>query len=159
MNCAFSYEFKLPGVHKVKAEVAGRVCQELSESEGGLTPQRLVDVSRDNDAPLHNEFEWDDDLAAELYRRGQAAKLIRDIVIVREDGDPHKDRQFVITNQRESAYVQLDVALSNEDWKANLLKQAKNDMISFIAKYRRLQELTQVIEPMKDLIDLLNESV
>ena len=158
MNCAFSYEFKLPGVHKVNAEVAGRICQELSESDGGLTPQRLVDVSRDKDHPLHKEFEWDDSLAAEMYRKSQAAKLIRDIVIVREDGDTHKDRQFVITNQREGSYVRLDVALSNEDWKGNLLKQAKNDMVSFIAKYRRLQELTDVIEPMKDLIDLLNES-
>lgn len=158
MNCAFSYEFKLPGVHKVKAEVAGRICQELSESDGGLTPQRLVDVSRDEAHPLHKEFEWDDSLAAEMYRRSQAAKLIRDIVIVREDGDKHKDRQFVITNQREGSYVRMDVALNNEDWKDNLLKQAKNDMISFIAKYRRLQELTNVIEPMKDLLDLLNES-
>ena len=158
MNCAFSYEFKLPGVHKVKAEDAGRICKELSESDGGLTPQRLVDVSRDENHPLHMEFEWDDSLAAEMYRRSQAAKLIRDIVIVRNDGDPHKDRQFVITSQRESAYVQLDVALNNEDWKQNLLKQAKNDMIAFIAKYRRLQELTSVVEPMKDLLDLLNES-
>ena len=158
MNCAFSYEFKLPGIHKVKAEIAGRICQELSESEGGLTPQRLEDISRDVNHPLHNEFEWNDSLAAEMYRRSQAARLIRDIVIVRENDNAHKDRQFVITNQRESAYVQLDVALSNEDWKSNLLKQARNDMVSFIAKYRRLQELTNVIEPMKDLIDLLNET-
>ena len=158
MNCAFSYQFKLPGIHKVNAEDAGMICKELSESEGGLTPQRLVDVSREKNHPLHKEFEWDDNLAAEMYRRSQAAKLIRDIVIVREDGDPHKDRQFVITNQRESVYVQLENALSNDDWKNNLLKQAKNDMVSFIAKYRRLHELAQVIEPMKDLIELLNES-
>ena len=64
----------------------------------------------------------------------------------------------MITNQRESVYVQLENALSNDDWKNNLLKQAKNDMVSFIAKYRRLHELAQVIEPMKDLIELLNES-
>ena len=158
MNCAFSYQFKLPGVHKVSAEDAGRICKELSESDGGLTPQRLVDVSRDENAPLHKEFEWNDGIAAELYRRSQASKLIRDIVIVREDDAVHKDRQFVITNQRESVYVQMETALNNEDWKNNLLKQAKNDMIAFVAKYRRLQELTQVIEPMKDLIDMLNES-
>ena len=158
MNCAFSYEFKLPGIHRVSAEDAGRICKELSESEGGLTPQRLVDVSRDNDAPLHNEFEWDDGIAAELYRRSQASKLIRDIVIVRDENAPHKDRQFVITNQRESVYVPMEIALTNEEWKDNLLKQAKNDMVSFVAKYRRLQELANVIEPMTALLDLLNGS-
>ena len=158
MNCAFSYEFKLPGIHRVSAEDAGRICKELSESEGGLTPQRLVDVSRDNDAPLHNEFEWDDGIAAELYRRSQASKLIRDIVIVRDENAPHKDRQFVITNQRESVYVPMEIALTNEEWKDNLLKQAKNDMVSFVAKYRRLQELANVIEPMTALLDMLNGS-
>lgn len=153
-KCAFSYEFKLPGVHKVKAADAGRICKELSESEGGLTPQRLVDVSRDKNHPLHNEFEWDDDVAAEMYRRSQAAKLIRDIVIVRNDDD-HRDRQFVITDQRNSVYVEMHDALSNEDWKNNLLKQSRNDMVAFIAKYRRLQELANVIEPMEVLLDLL----
>lgn len=154
MNCAFSYEFKLPGVHKVSADDAGRICKELSESEGGLTPQRLVDVSRDASHPLHAEFEWNDDLAAEMYRRSQAAKLIRDIVIVRNDDD-HRDRQFVITDQRNSVYVEIHDALNNEKWKNNLLKQAKNDMIAFIAKYRRLKELTDVIDPMETLLDLL----
>ena len=44
--------------HKVDAEVAGRVCEEL-ERNGGLTAERLVEASRPEDAPLHKEFEWD----------------------------------------------------------------------------------------------------
>ena len=62
-ECAFSYRYKFDGLHKVSADIAGRVLQELSESENGLTPQGIVDVSRDVNHPLHNEFEWDNTVA------------------------------------------------------------------------------------------------
>ena len=154
-ECAFSYRYKFNGLHKVSADIAGQVCQELNESEGGLTPQKLVDVSRDVNHPLHAEFEWDDSIAAEAYRITQAKQLIRDITIVHDEEEKKADRGFVITPGGNHVYVPLHDALSNEEWKNNLLLSAKRDMITFIAKYRRLQELTNVIEPMETLLDLL----
>ena len=154
-NCAFTYRYRVSGLNKVSAEVAGKICQELTESEGGLTPQRLVDVSRDTNHPLHCEFEWNDSIAAESYRIIQAQKLIRNITIVRDEDEKKSDRGFVITPGRDSTYVPLNDALNNDVWRENLLSAAKRDMIAFIAKYRRLQELTAVIEPMTDLVELL----
>lgn len=152
---AFSYRYKIEGLHKVSAEIAGKICQELTESEDGLTPQRLVDISRDENHPLHKEFEWDDSIAAEAYRVVQAKQLIRDITIVKDETEKKNDRGFVITPGQNHVYVPLHDALSNEVWKNNLLEAAKRDMISFVAKYRRLSELTKVIEPMTDLLELL----
>lgn len=154
-ECAFSYKYKFDGLHKVSADIAGRICQELNESEGGLTPQKLVDVSRDINHPLHGEFEWDDSIAAEAYRVTQAKQLIRDITIVRDEEEKKSDRGFVITPGGNHVYVPLHDALNNQTWKENLLSAAKRDMIAFIAKYRRLQELANVIEPMETLLDLL----
>jgi hypothetical protein len=154
-NCAFSYRYKFDGLHKVSAEIAGKICQELSETEEGLTPQKLVEVSRDESHPLHGEFEWDDAVAAEAYRITQAKQLIRDIVIVKNDAEK-RDRGFVITPGRNHVYVPLNNALNNEEWKNNLLNAAKRDMIAFIAKYRRLKELSDVVEPMMNLLDLLD---
>lgn len=154
-ECAFSYRYKFDGLHKVSAEVAGKILQELTETEDGLTPQKLVDVSRDVNHPLHGEFEWDDTIAAEAYRVVQAKQLIRDITIVRDETQKKNDRGFVITPGQNHVYVPLQDALNNEEWKNNLLAAAKRDMIAFIAKYRRLRELTDVIEPMETLLDLL----
>lgn len=151
---AFSYRYKFDGMHKVSAEIAGKICQELSETDGGLTPQKLVDISRDANHPLHKEFEWDDAVAAEAYRITQAKQLIRDIMIIKDE-DTKKDRGFVITPGGNHVYVPLNDALNNEEWKNNLLNAAKRDMIAFIAKYRRLRELSDVIEPMTSLLDLL----
>lgn len=154
-ECAFTYKYKFDGLHKVSAEVAGRICQELTETKEGLTPQKLVDVSRDVNHPLHGEFEWDDSVAAEAYRIVQAKQLIRDITIVKDEAEKKNDRGFVITPGQNHVYVPLHDALNNEVWKDNLLNAAKRDMIAFIAKYRRLKELVNIIEPMETLLDLL----
>lgn len=73
------YEWKdLASVRNIKADaqVAGEVCEEL-EREGRLTPENLVEVSKDENAPLHNEFEWNDATAAKKYRRSQAQFIIK----------------------------------------------------------------------------------
>lgn len=146
---AYTYSYgAVAGLFKNSANVAGPVCQKLRESEQGLTPQSLVDASRDINAPLHNEFEWDDSVAAENYRKEQAKNIIRHLIIVRTDIQEvrkAKDRAFVSTGENNNAYVKLDEALSNEVWKKNLLAAAKKDMKIFVAKYRRLAELSGII--------------
>lgn len=52
------------------------------ERNGEVKPEWLVKAARDEDHPAHNEFEWDDSIAGEQYRLGQAAALIRRIRIV-----------------------------------------------------------------------------
>lgn len=152
---AYSYEYKMPGLIKAPAEVAGEICQRLSESEAGLTPATLLDASRDADSPLHNEFEWRDNVAAEKYRLQQAQKIILNlrIKVERQDGTVESERGFVITPGGKSAYVTLSAALSNEKWRQNLLAQAKEEMMIFMSKYRRLEELAEVNTAIQDYLD------
>lgn len=42
-----------------------------------LTPALVVETARDPEHPLHQRFEWDDEVAGEKYRKEQARKLIR----------------------------------------------------------------------------------
>lgn len=163
-----TYAFKIPGLFKVSADVAGQVCKNLSETEGGLTPGRLVDISRAKDAPLHNEFEWDDAVAGEKYREQQAQRLIQQLIIVKSDSETERkvklerkekeekeahDRGFVSTGENNARYVTLSNALSNDQWRNNLLKAAKKDSEAFIYKYHRLAELANIIKDMQDFID------
>lgn len=162
MGQAFEYKYRVNGLVKVPAEVTGRVCKDLIDKDGSVTPERLVEVSKPKNAPLHNEFEWNDTTAAQKYREEQARQIIKNIVIIEipEDTDELKqvkcwvnsDRAFVPTDERLHKYVTIDTALSTESWKDNLLKAARRDMISFITKYRRLTELNKVIEDMKNFL-------
>lgn len=151
---AFTYEYRVPGLFKAPAEVAGAICQQLTDSATGLSPATLLDASRDSTAPLHDEFEWRDDVAAEKYRLGQAQKIIQNlrIVVTRQDGTEEKERSFVITPGGKSAYVTLNAAFTNEEWRSNLLKQAREDAEVFLAKYRRLEELADVATAMHDFM-------
>lgn len=174
----YEFQLKMAGLHKVSAEVAGQVCVTLANSTGGLTPKRLVEASRDEQAPLHAEFEWDDTVAGELYREQQAQTLIQHLVIVESDSEkerqiklvkkeqeetkPHSDptekdttthdRGFVSTGERNNRYVELFSALTNEVWRKNLLDAARRDARTFIAKYHRLEELSKIIDDMNDFL-------
>lgn len=154
---AYSYSYgAVSKLFKNSAEIAGPICQKLRESPQGLTPHSLVEASRDVNAPLHNEFEWNDSVAAEKFREQQAACIIRHLIIVRTDIEEVRkshDRAFVSTGENNTVYVPLDEALSTEKWKNNLLKQAKLDAERFVAKYNRLEELAGVIKEIRGFLD------
>ena len=161
---AFEYRYRISGLFKTPAEVAGAVCQQLTKTKDGLTPKTLVDVSRPENAPLHREFEWNNDTAAEKYREEQAKKIIRNVVIVEVEEkqneknnivrivDKPMDRGFVSTGENNHQYVSLATALSNNTWRDNLLESAKRDMRSFTVKYGRLQELARIIDDINDFL-------
>ena len=73
------YQWKAGAVVKASAEDAGAQCEALSRA-GKLTPAALVDLNRPEDAPLHNAFEWRDDVAAEKYRESQARYIILSLI-------------------------------------------------------------------------------
>ena len=163
MGQAFEYKYRVNGLVKAPAEVTGKICKDLIDKNGSVTPEKLVEVSKPEEAPLHNEFEWDNTVAAQKYREEQARQIIKNIVIIEvpeETEEPkqvrcwvNSDRAFVSTDERLHKYVTIDTALSTEDWKNNLLKAAQKDMASFITKYKRLTELSKIIEDMNDFLE------
>jgi hypothetical protein len=85
----------------INAQVAGEALARLTSEQGGrLTPEFVIEASRPPDAPLHKCFTWNDEKAADLYRRVEAHKLIRSVRVVREKaGEPAAQvvRAFVPT--------------------------------------------------------------
>ena len=144
------YDWKKGAVHKVSAQVAGEVCAEL-EARGELNAENLVEISKPEDAPLHDEFEWNDRIAAEKYRNVQASAILRHLVINREDKEPVRAYIQVVT--RQSNYESIQVIVENADKHEALLKQALRELDWFKKKYSILSEL----KPVLDAIDSLEE--
>ena len=78
------YKWKIPGVIPVDAQTAGEELQRIYQEKGGLNPSDIVEESRNDSAPLHPCFEWDDEIAAEKYRQTQAMQIVRSIVTIQE---------------------------------------------------------------------------
>jgi hypothetical protein len=137
----------------VDANIAGAVCEQLEE-RGELTAERLVDVSRPEDAPLHRAFEWNDAIAAEKYRVEQARYIIRSLVVVVETADEARPIRAYFTTEVKR-YENINVIMQSEDKRRKLLQAAKRELEAFKAKYKALTELSKVFEA----IDTVAEAV
>ena len=148
------YKWKPATCIKTPASIAGAVFEELAETVG-LTPKNLVDASREESAPLHKEFEWDDSIAAEKYRENQAGHMIRSITIETQSAEPDSKsieiRAFFPVGAEE--YEHITVISSDDEKKANLLQQALRELSWFKKKYECLCELHQLIEAIDILLE------
>lgn len=148
-----SYTFRKGFAHKVDANVAGAVCDEL-EKKGRLTAEELVNVSRPEDAPLHGEFEWDDAVAGENWRRQQARCIINSLVVVAPETNKEVRKFFNIV-AADRKYESVETIMQNVDKRDALLRDAMRDLSALRKKYACLTELSKVF----DAIDGLENAV
>lgn len=124
----------------------------LAEKYGrALQPAEIVGEARAEASPLHGWFDWDDSEAAAKWRLHQARQLV---VTVQIEWPEAKDpiRAFVsLKSDRESSggYRMAVDVLSDPERRAELLADARSDMLTFRAKYRALSELAAVFEAME----------
>ena len=101
--------------------VAAVELQRIEQKYGYLTPEFVVDEARPEGSPIHSRFEWDDSVAGEAYRRGQARQLIR-IVVVKNDEDVSP--MFVhVTTEDGPRYMSASVVVKDEDLYASALQE------------------------------------
>ena len=146
------YEWKTASYIKVDANVAGKQCEEL-EKTVGLTAKNLLDANRDENAPLHNEFEWQDDIAAERYRENQARHIIACLCVRAETttGEQSEPVRAFLKTEPESEYQSLNVILQSADSHSAMLATALKELKAFQNKYKMLSELKPLFDVMEDI--------
>ena len=136
------------------AQQVGELCEELKNTVG-LSPQTLLDASRSEDALLHNEFEWDDEVAAEKYRLKQAQGIIVNLkVIPTEKEEP--TRAFEVIDHsygKSSGYESVVDVMSDDEKRQRLLASAKQELSWFREKYKTLKELAEVMKAIDEVCD------
>ena len=91
-------------------------------------------------------------MAAEAYREGQAAHIIRCIVIKTEEAPKVPVRAFVRVTEPSGDYTPIQVAMKNDDMMERLMSSARKEMECFVQKYGDLEELSSVIESMNNVL-------
>ncbi len=115
-----------------------------------ITPQNVVDLARNENSVIHNDFEWNDTVAGEKYRNIQARQMIQNFVIVREDKEAEPIRALQISTTV-NEYKPVEIILRNEDEYQSLLKRAKGELEAFKRRYQTLTELEPIFEAMKQI--------
>jgi len=115
-----------------------------------ITPQNVVDLARNEDSTIHNDFEWNDEVAGEKYRIIQAREMIRNFSIIQENKKSEPVRAFQISTTV-NEYKPVKIILRNEDEYQSLLKRALRELEAFKRRYNTLAELEPIFEAMKEL--------
>lgn len=149
----------------VTAETAANTIIDLQRSLGkdSITAKELLDASRDETAPLHSCFEWEDSVAAEQYRIYQARHLIGSIEIEYVKNDTPtplaRSRYFinVVSNapKVQGKFATIDVAFNNDDYRVAVLKNALRELRAFQNKYSSYKELASVFKSIDDFADAI----
>lgn len=123
---------------------------QLARRNGGvLKVDDVLDEAKDETSPLHKHFEWDDNAAADKYRRDQARHLIQKCKITLIENEPVSIRAFVsLQSDRDSGggYRLTSEVVTDERRKQELL----HDIQLTIARWTQKMHLLD-----GDIADLL----
>ena len=151
-----AYVWKSGSRIKADADVAGKQCEEL-EKTVGLTAKNLLEANRAEDAPLHDEFEWDDKAAAERYRESQAMHIINCLCVAPEGTTKQTEvniqqRAFMKTAFDQPNYISVKVIVQSEECYDGMMNIAKRELQAFERKYRALTELKPVFDAIHAIV-------
>ena len=147
-----SYKWKVKGIFHTDPQIVGEICEELS-STGNLNAEALVEKARPKTSIIHKEFEWDDSIAAEKYRKHQATAMIGNIELVYEEAAP--TRAFVTLQTQVATpaeYEPIAEIMSVDEKKRKLLLIAKTELESFKKKYDGLKQLANVFKAIDEFV-------
>lgn len=134
--------WKIDGLFKANPNT---VAEELTSIK--CTPENIVDYAQQEDTELHKCFEWDNSIAGHKYRCIQAQKVVRNLVLVKEETKEKTPvRMFYNTGDKTGEYKPIKMILQKEDEYQSLLKQAMEELRAFKKKYSCLSELEEIME-------------
>lgn len=132
--------WKVNGIFKADANKVYSEMLEIKE----ITPQSVLERARDEKSELHKCFEWNNNVAAEAYRKQQAGNIIRMLYVVPREEEAPTVR--VLSRTSETVYQPTRLFVKNQNEYEDLLKRALSELESFRKKYETLSELEQIFE-------------
>jgi hypothetical protein len=131
----------------VDAQKAGEELERIRVKHNGrLEPEWVVHNAKSPRNPLHDLFEWDDNVAAQNWRIDQARSVIRSVEVVVEQAPEAKQvRAFVsVVQERDRSYTSVQHAMSDENLRKQVLMQALAELEAWRKRYAELVELATV---------------
>lgn len=120
--------------------------QRISERDGILKPNMVVDEARAEDSPIHDLFDWNDTSAGEKYRLWQARQLIATVRVEYKDKEVDAYYNVQIETVPQQGYYSLEQVVSSEEIYQDVLRQAIKELTYWHDKYKELKELAGLVD-------------
>lgn len=153
------YEWGVSRRYPIEAQFVGETVARLVQNSGGVCPPGLlVEKARPPRSRLHQLFEWDDDLAADSWRRHQARDIIGSLRIHIEESDS-RPPAFVhvrVKNDKNPSKVQEGYAetmkvVEQDDLRDQVLGEALRQLNALRRRFESLGELQPVWAALDDI--------
>lgn len=139
-------------------EIGERLEKIGGKNNNRLSPKSVLKDARKKSSPLHKLFTWDDSLAAEKYRLGEARHIIRNITVVVEDlgEDQAPVRAYYSISHKSlpesteavGTYLCLADAMADPDTRRMLLAQILDEAARWRERGKHFRELAEVFEAL-----------
>ena len=159
-------EWQIGSVFKADPTLALREVQKVNNDYGGEPPDgALVEHARDVNSVLHNDFEWDDTIAAHKQRVETEKKIKRSLVYVcrRELDQPEEAKVVRVFSSVKRTdedgyttrfYLNTVDAMKDPVYREQIIANAQRELQQFHNKYHSLLELADVLDPIKKRLDI-----
>lgn len=136
------------------------------ERHGGrISPRMLLDDARDPRSPFHDQFEWNDDEAAENFRLIQAGQLIRQWKgsVMRIDVETRTVR--IDTTRRVQSpqgqrskggdsYETVEQIMANPEKRADMIATVLRELSAYRRRYSGIVALAEIWQAIDDAVSL-----
>ena len=149
----------------IDPEIAYYELEAIRAKKGKLTDTTVLEEAKNESHPLHNWFNWDDDAAAEEYRRLQAQNLIRSLVVVYVESPKTPVRAYQVLkkeptkSESRTVYSTTEEVLSSPEGRDKLIADAIKAAMDFRRRFKMLHELEHVMKSLDEAIESLQDSV
>ena len=131
--------------------------EKLARNRGGmLQVEDVLDAAKDPMCILHKHFQWNDDKAAEAYRKMQARQLIQKCTVTIDKAPDVHIRAFVSLSSDQNhggGYRMAVDVLSDDDLKAHLLYDIQTTIVKWKKQMNLLdKETAAIIDKLEGLV-------
>ena len=156
--------------YRISADTVGSVLETIEQRDGEVTSKAFLEESRPEGSATHSMFEWDDSVAAELYRLRQAAQIINqlEVQVVCEESPVEEQRveivpAYVNTEPKTSPMVSarfqnVYAAMEDEESRRIVLANAMRELKAFKRKYATISTFAKLFAVIEDLDKELKEN-
>jgi len=139
------------GIAKYKADP--QKAYEEIKSHGEFTPENVLDVARNPQSVIHDDFEWRDDVAGEKFRLIQARRMIQCFVVVRDNPRTKEKETYraLEISSKPKTYKPRQFFVEEADEYKLLLTRATNELKSIRNRYSKIAELETVFEAIDEI--------
>lgn len=137
---------------KTDPKVVGDILEALAEENDGLvTAGKVVDVARPTESPIHEEFEWDNEVAGQAWREETARRMMRSIVVITEPTEDKPAPSPVrylhnVTTDEGRGYMPLARVLSSDDLWGQVVADIVRDLRNYRYKLASFKQFTPHVE-------------